>query len=832
MKSANAEVPAYIARWRPSSVSPPAAAFAREVVAKTGPEARERAKNRLWAAGKLADYGLGLGLEPVPRVLLHPSAAERFTRCAPGMSEAARRTLRTNLRFIGRRVEPPLYPADLPLPRDRAKRRTRRPRSPASWRWRTPSPRRSGGCARRDWFAWGGRRADPRRPARRPRHRRGAPLRRRHRPGPRAAAARGAGAGPLPAPAAGRCRVRRRPPGLRRRRPRPPEHDEPPGGPLDGGGGLPRPGTSRLRATWLADCGQLLGLATFMPAAGISCSQRLGDLVACLERGRGAGGETARGGPAMIPLAASEAIIGASGAAPRIEAMLPRGPAPAVTARTLLLGMMLALAHGRPAHPTRVHRALARLPEDDQRRLGVLADWGNGPRLLTYRQAEYTFGLVRRARQGPAGRAAVTGTAARLRRPAGGQRPGAVQGRQRVAGRGLERPGVLLPGPRRAAPAGRADPEASWGHRKDNLTGDQDELFYGYYLSDAVMVLDEHGPPVPELARRMTASSCLRDPVPAFTPVLTAMPQDGIPLGDVLADSGYSHRVPGNWAVPLRLAGAALVQDLHPHDRGPRGTHEGAVIANGNLYCPAAPRALLELGPLSRAATPAQAAQHHASAAEAACYKLGRLTSDDADGYHRVQCPAAAGKVRCPLQPPSMTLDRDRPEILTPPRAAAGLLHPAVPHRPAARERENPAEARLPVGGLAPLLRPAQRGRARLRHRQGPRQQRHRPRLVPPHGPGPAHAFHRDAARRPQPAHPHRLEHPAGRKTSNAPPGASFRRPANAAARPSLPLPHRRNPPRPRARVPHCHHQDKNGGSMPAASREHTQSNQPDTQRS
>jgi hypothetical protein len=54
---------------------------------------------------------------------------------------------------------------------------------------------------------------------------------------------------------------------------------------LDGGGGLPRLDTSRLRATWLADCGELLGLATFMHAAGISCSQRLGDLVAGLEAG-------------------------------------------------------------------------------------------------------------------------------------------------------------------------------------------------------------------------------------------------------------------------------------------------------------------------------------------------------------------------------------------------------------------------------------------------------------------------------------------------------------------------------------------------------------------
>ena len=52
---------------------------------------------------------------------------------------------------------------------------------------------------------------------------------------------------------------------------------------LDGGGGLPRLDTSRLRATWLRDCAELLGLATFMHAAGISCSQRPGDLLAGLE---------------------------------------------------------------------------------------------------------------------------------------------------------------------------------------------------------------------------------------------------------------------------------------------------------------------------------------------------------------------------------------------------------------------------------------------------------------------------------------------------------------------------------------------------------------------
>src|SRR6266436_2106095 len=116
-----AETAAYIGRWRPSSVSPPAAAFARDVIAAVAPDGRERAKNLLWAAGKLADYAASLGLDLVPGVVLHPSVAERFTRCAPGLSPVARRTLRTNLRFVGRRVVPQLYPADLPLPRERAK---------------------------------------------------------------------------------------------------------------------------------------------------------------------------------------------------------------------------------------------------------------------------------------------------------------------------------------------------------------------------------------------------------------------------------------------------------------------------------------------------------------------------------------------------------------------------------------------------------------------------------------------------------------------------------------------------------------------------------------
>jgi len=273
----------YIARWRPSSVSPQAAAFARDVIAAVAPQEQERAKNLLWAAGKLADYAIGLGLDPVPDVVLHPSVAERFTRCAPGLSGVARRTLRTNLRFIARRVVPALYPPDAALPRERAKQ----PYSPAeiagflALAGAQPALARrmraaglvclgaGAGLIRGDLRAVRGtdvicrsggvivavRGARPR----------AVPVLSRYHDR-LLAAARFAGTAPVCGGAD---------PGRR-------NITTPLARSLSGGTGLPRLDTSRLRATWLAEAAGLLGLATFMHAAGITCSQRLGDLLAAL----------------------------------------------------------------------------------------------------------------------------------------------------------------------------------------------------------------------------------------------------------------------------------------------------------------------------------------------------------------------------------------------------------------------------------------------------------------------------------------------------------------------------------------------------------------------
>jgi hypothetical protein len=269
----------------------------------------------------------------------------------------------------------------------------------------------------------------------------------------------------------------------------------------------------------------------------------------------------------MTALAAFEEIIDASGIAPQIEALLPAGVRPRqLSVRTMLAGMCLALADGRPAHLTRVHQALTSLPGDEQRRLGVLADWNHGPHLLTYRQTEYTFGLV----------AAATGKdepdglpSAALQSRCDDLLEASIPEGSKNASSSLAVDWTDMDSFSRPPPRGTsdcADPEASWGHRKNNLLRSEDELFYGYYLSAGTMMPQENGPAVPEFTRRGTLSSCRQDPVRAFAPVLTAMPAAGIPLGDILSDSGYAHRDPDAWAIPLRQAGAQLIQDLHPHD--------------------------------------------------------------------------------------------------------------------------------------------------------------------------------------------------------------------------------------------------------------------------
>ena len=277
------DVGVVIAAYRPRQLPPEAGRFARTVVAGAAPASATRAKALLWAAARLAAFGLSVGLEPDPAVLLHSAVVERFVLVGcVDVSPAARRTLRANVRWLAttaaRRGPPPVG-----LPRDHAKS----PYTPA------------------EIAGWLGL-ADAQ----------GSETRRMRAQG---LICLGAGAGLTGSELAGvaggdvTCcsggvvvtvggRRPRRVPVLAafaarlvasagfagagwviggvdpaRRNLTTPLIDS-----LAGGVDLGRLDTGRLRATWLAEIAGRIGLKAFMDAAGISCSQRLGDLVAGL----------------------------------------------------------------------------------------------------------------------------------------------------------------------------------------------------------------------------------------------------------------------------------------------------------------------------------------------------------------------------------------------------------------------------------------------------------------------------------------------------------------------------------------------------------------------
>jgi integrase len=271
-----------IAGWRSRVLSERAQRFAREAALAAAPRCAPRARALVFAAARLAAFAESVGLELELGVLLSEPVIERFVLVGcEGVSPATRRTLRTNLRALARSLERYREPDPVVLPRERAKpaysdeqidgyvrlaaclsTRRRRMRATAliclgagagviagELRHVRGSDvvARSGGVI----VCVSGRRA------------RSVPVLARYRQ-PLLEAAAFAGETFI---------VGGREPGRRNLT------DELCRA-LSADHSLPRLESGRLRSTWLVACAERIGLHAFMHAAGIRCSQRLGDLAA------------------------------------------------------------------------------------------------------------------------------------------------------------------------------------------------------------------------------------------------------------------------------------------------------------------------------------------------------------------------------------------------------------------------------------------------------------------------------------------------------------------------------------------------------------------------
>ena len=275
-----------IERYAPSSVSAPAAVFAREVVALAGPRSAARSKALLFAAGRLAAFAEWLGLELSVGLLLSEPMIERFiVQGCGGVSPATRRTLRTNLRALARAIERYPQPAAVPLQRERAKD----PYSPAEiagfLRLADAQATRARGLRASALVCLG---AGAGVIAGELRHVRGTDVV--ERCGGVIVGLSGTRARSVPvleryherllgaaAFAGDRYVIGGRNPDRR-------NVTDTLSAALSTDSSLPRLQSGRLRSTWLVECARAIGLSALMQAAGISCSQRLGDLAAQLPR--------------------------------------------------------------------------------------------------------------------------------------------------------------------------------------------------------------------------------------------------------------------------------------------------------------------------------------------------------------------------------------------------------------------------------------------------------------------------------------------------------------------------------------------------------------------
>ena len=275
---------AVIAGWVPRSVSEAAAAFAREVVTRAAPGTPGRAKALLFAAGRLAGFAERVGLELEPRVVLCEATVERFILVGcQRVSPATRRTLRTNLRSLARAIERYPPPSPVPLVRERAKRPYSLSEVDGFLRLAAAQSTRARGLRASALVCLG---AGAGIITGELRHVRGSDIVCRADGVLVKVGGERARAVPVLARyherlldaaafAGDRYVIGGRNPDRR-------NVTDTLSAALSTDLSLPRLQAGRLRSTWLVECARTIGLGVFMHAAGITCSQRLGDLTAQL----------------------------------------------------------------------------------------------------------------------------------------------------------------------------------------------------------------------------------------------------------------------------------------------------------------------------------------------------------------------------------------------------------------------------------------------------------------------------------------------------------------------------------------------------------------------
>jgi hypothetical protein len=320
---------------------------------------------------------------------------------------------------------------------------------------------------------------------------------------------------------------------------------------------------------------------------------------------------------------------------------------------------------GGRLHLSRVVTYLNALPVRTKRRLGI--DRPNG---ITRRQVENLYGLVSRVLRGTGSteydnfdelcRRLVLASAHENAKSA----PSIAIDGTSIHSWGTKRvkrskqPGV-------AVTRKNTDPDAAWRGKGSDAWK---RPVFGYDLTIGVSIPEVNGSAVALGAKSMRLRPAGRQTINMALSVVSDIAQVQGTLGDVLADREYTKSIDGtDFILPVRALGGNAVFQLTQNQVGARGTQRGALIIDGQPFSPSLPPTLHHIVPPPVNATRSEFVKYQKQIEDRAKYAMVAHGARKANGAQVYKCPAAAGKLMCPLVAKSQGLPRGTmPAILAP----------------------------------------------------------------------------------------------------------------------------------------------------------------------
>lgn len=232
------------------------------------------------------------------------------------------------------------------------------------------------------------------------------------------------------------------------------------------------------------------------------------------------------------------------------------------------------------------------------------------------------------------------------------------------------------PKPNEDSSQDRMSPEtvAGWYVRTDQDTG-KDEFYFGYEAHLAIVSASEPGQPAdfPLLVLAMTVDKPAQNIGENATTLLQSLHDRAYPAGTLAGDRAY---IPGAKAeklqLPARALGYTLCGDYRDDQLGLQAEYGGAILVEGNWYCPSMPQLLID-ATIDRRARTITNDVYEKRIAQRARYAFRPKHRPTPDGNTKWMCPARGpgATATCPLAqtsgPVTLGLPTTRTRILNPP---------------------------------------------------------------------------------------------------------------------------------------------------------------------